>query len=428
MLGSRAALVAFLAVPALVFACGQDTASGTSESDVIGGIAARGGRLDAIGSLVRPVVSRTVPVPSDGGTSEAGTSEAGTSEASASDAGAVAEAPPTHRPFCTATLIAPRLVITAKHCVKNDSDAIFFAVGGDGERPKRTVRVARTWLAPLDEGGFVSLGADVALLALEERITDVEPLAVLRSAIPEDLVGGRFSAVGFGLRDRKRTLGLRQAATLTLRATRGQFMKSIFESDEALVDFTNRTSPEAFRESDVGRLRDFWNRELLPEYEAYLGLGDGDAQPCSGDSGGPLVARMGDRLVVSAVVSGSFKLGGSSANPCSVLGEMYATLGPVVQTTLDEAVAFVDGEGPERVDAAPLFAGSKATLPAASNSSDGGADPCLGLPTRGICVEGAALRCLDYSEGPVHATRTDCTLLAQRCVDDGDTGARCEDE
>ena len=274
----------------------------------------------------------------------------------------------------------------------------------------------------------MSRGADVAVLALEERITEVEPLAVLTGSIPKDLVGSRFSAVGFGVRDRQRTIGLRQAATLTLRATRGQFMKSLFESEDALVDFTRQTSPEAFLERDAERLREFWRRELLPDYEAYLGLGEGDAQPCSGDSGGPLIGRIGDRLVVSAVVSGSFKLGRSSANPRSVLGEMYATLGPVVQATLDEAAGFVDAEGPTRIDGAPLFEGSRAQLPGATTRADGGTDPCRGLSTRGVCAEGAALRCVDYSEGPVHATRTDCTLLGQRCREDGDQGARCDEE
>ena len=126
------------------------------------------------------------------------------------------------------------------------------------------------------------------------------------------------------------------------------------------------------------RMDKFYDLTLLAGYEAYLGLGDGDAQPCSGDSGGPLVANIDGRLTVVAVVSGSFKGG---TYPCSTVGEAYATLGEKMQPVLESATG-----------------------------------PCEGVPVEGRCVEAkTAVRCVGSNEGPQKLTKTDCSALGQAC-------------
>lgn len=445
-------LPAAFALAAVLGACAGDGAA-TDEGSIIGGAPSRGARLDAVGSLARPVS----PAPSDGGAADADADAGG-------DAGA---SPAPFKPFCTATLVAPTLVLTAKHCVDSDRggvltdhETITFNVGPDGARPKRAVEVARTWLAPANEGGFVKLGVDVALLELREPIDDVVPLPMLEGHVGEEAVGARFSAVGFGYRDRARSIGERRAGTLTLHATSGQFMAKVFGSADEVVAHAKAESPEAFDRSDASRLVDLYAKTLLPDAEVFLGLGDGDSQPCSGDSGGPLLARSGDRLVVVAVVSGSHKLSGRSANPCSVLGEVYATFGPVVQTMLTEVEA-ATGAVVERTPLGAVHAGSSATLPPApprpdAASLDGSAGPpddgwedgdepvdggaasgaldpaeaearCRGLRAEGVCEDGAVLRCIPQAEGPPRATRVDCTLLLSACVRGTDGIAECAD-
>lgn len=119
--------------------------------------------------------------------------------------------------------------------------------------------------APLNEGGFVKFGSDVALLVLESPVEDVQPLKLFLGTIPSSRVGSKFTSIGFGVRDRERTLGERRMGKLTLQAV---------------------------------------SLELHEGYEAYLGMGEGDMQPCSGDSGGPLVGKYNGALTVFGVVSG----------------------------------------------------------------------------------------------------------------------------
>lgn len=468
----RVHALAFL-VP-LAIACGSTNEPKETESDIIGGAQASGRRLDAIGSLGRPLRPSTPPVVvptedagangegEDAGASDAGPAtgedagggtegDAGVSDAGGDDAEdggtAGAEGPEEYRVFCTATLVAPKLVLTAKHCVKGKAPSeIWFNIGPDGTRPTRAVPVVNVRLAALGEGGFVKLGADVTVLELAEEVNDVAPLRVLAEPLSDRAVGSRFSAVGFGIRDRQRTLGKRIAGTLTLRATQGAFAQKIFGSFEDLVAFAKAESPEGFGRNDENRLRtDFWDWNLLSENEAFLGLADGDAQPCSGDSGGPLVARMGGELVVAGVVSGSFKLSNTYANPCSVLGEVYATFGPDAQAMFDDVQA-VPGMELRRVPLDAIDEGSPAILPdlpapaptddadggeSAPSDTDGGAptavDRCRGLSDRGVCEKDAVLRCVAPDEGPPRATRIDCTLLLSTCQIGSDGTAGCAD-
>lgn len=381
----------------------------SSESDIVGGATAGGAKLAAIGSLGEPERGARTPATDGGGSPE-----------------------PTYSSFCTATLVAPKLVVTAKHCVRRRMEGgFYFKIGGDGARPRRAVKVAKVDVASMGEGGFVQLGADVSLLELEESIDDVAPLKMLDAHLPREAVGSRLSAVGFGIRDRQRTLGKRLAGTLTLQHVDGPIFGTFASADE-MIAHAQREAPEAYRaEWDDERLRNAFTKELLPDYEAFLGLGDGDSQPCSGDSGGPLVARIGDELVVTAVVSGSLKYADGGVQPCSVFGEVYATFGANVQAMFDEVSART-GQPLQRVSFAPIFAGSPAQLPAQGEPrslADGGVEPadrCRGFDAAGVCDQGTVNRCIAESEAPPRAVRIDCSLLLSTCVVK-DGAAQCAD-
>jgi len=128
----------------------------------------------------------------------------------------------------------------------------------------------------------------------------------------------------------------------------------------------------------------------MESYEAYVGLGKDDSQPCSGDSGGPLVRKAADgQLEVAAVVSGSFK---GWKYPCSLVGETYATFGPKVQDLIRDTRA------------------------------------CKGVPIEGSCDGTTAVRCVSDAEGPQKVTRTDCALIGEVCkVDAATNKAGCAD-
>ncbi len=301
-------------------------------------------------------------------------------------------------PFCTATLVEPNLVITAKHCVVNRaggtpnalSEETYFGIGADAAKPKATYRVKDVLTAPLNEGGFVKFGSDVALLVLEKPVVDVKPLKLFLGTIPSSRVGSKFTSIGFGVRDRERTLGERRMGNLTLQAVSGKPMPKVFGSRDRMDSFLVEYEGEEYPKNDKERLDKFWELELHEGYEAYLGMGEGDVQPCSGDSGGPLVGKYNGALTVLGVVSGSFK---GKTYPCSLLGEVYAMFGPETAPALEAA----------------------------------GVGPCQGVPYDGLCDGDVAKRCVSEREGPKKVTATDCTSVNQMCaIQNG--RAQCMDE
>ena len=334
---------------ALVPACVVEEPE-SDESDIIGGVDATSAKLDAIGTM-------------------------GTKDYDGN-----------FDYFCTATLIGPKAVLTAKHCATDGpggaprlgEEKVYFAVGADSRAPKQIVEAVDVLTSPVHEGGMVKYGSDVAVYILAEPVKDVTPMPWAKAHLGADQVEGKFTAVGFGIQDRNRTSGTRKAGTLTLNAVEGQPMHAIFATKDDLYAHMAKHESAAWIESNKSRLDEFYDFQMLPGYEAYLGMGEGDVQPCSGDSGGPLVQNIDGTLTVVAVVSGSFK---GATYPCSTVGESYATLGEKVQAMIDSATG-----------------------------------PCEGVPVEGRCEQfTTAVRCVGANEGPQKITRTDCSLLGQAC-------------
>ena len=340
----------------------------TGSNDVIGGVDAKSASLNAIGALM-------YKDPATGQLQE----------------------------LCTGTLISKDAILSAKHCAVQftaaavaadapdsgppqivetrfiDQWEMFFAIGFDSAQA-RLVKLSSVDLCTDYSGGAAQLGCDVSVYRTAEPITDVTPLAVASAHPAPDVVGQRFTAVGFGVQNETQTkVGTRKAGSLTVRATTGAYLTSLYPTLDAFGTAITKYEGAAFVSNNADAVSQIYASTLKDGYEMFVGGGENDAQVCFGDSGGPLVQKVDGKLVVVGVAS---TVGISGAKlPCN-MGAVYATFGPVAQDLIK------------------------------SNLSD----PCDGVSVTGKCDGDVAVRCTSADEGPRRLVKNDCAAVLGRCV------------
>lgn len=319
-----------------------------------------------------------------------------------------AGAAPTFQEQCSGSLIGPRTVVTAKHCLAAMSSAggttsLVFAVGPDAAAPIAYAMVIDGTGAPGDDGGYTDNGHDVAVMQLDRALTDV-PLVSL-GAIGDADVGQEFVGVGFGKQSNNDSSTTRRLGALTLRARTGKTYEFLYGSFEAFYKAQAGTSlPSRCPASGTApmpddelcvlaqRLRDTYDNTLLEtEDELAVGSSTGDSQPCYGDSGGPLL-RTDARgaLVVYGVTSG----GAPSDTLICDHGAIYASFGADVTTFLTQSLTW--------------------------------SDPCASITTVGSCDGEHAKRCSTAAEGTRRVIEVDCSVVGLHCIMAA-SGATCGD-
>jgi MYXO-CTERM domain-containing protein len=158
------------------------------------------------------------------------------------------------RPYCSGTLIAPRVVLTAAHCVVDQPPIRVFAGSQPGDGGT-TAGVVEVRIEPSFDRP--SLRGDVATLVLDDAV-DAPSWPILAAEDAAALAGGTLRLVGFGKASADDTAPLR---------------KRMGTASVATVDATS------------------------------FGFTPSPSQTCMGDSGGPAFATVGGVEYLAGVTS-----------------------------------------------------------------------------------------------------------------------------
>jgi len=158
--------------------------------------------------------------------------------------------------FCTGTLIGPRKVVTAAHCLEGVSaSAIRFAIGPDARSPEASLGVAS--VTPHPQYDRFSLQNDIGFITLAGD-APVAPMKTLPS-MDSSFVGQTLVFVGYGVSN-----GVSQTG---------------------------------------GGIKRFVNMTISSVAATTFRYDDRNRNTCSGDSGGPAFAQVDGELLVAGVTS-----------------------------------------------------------------------------------------------------------------------------
>ncbi len=187
---------------------------------------------------------------------------------------------------CTGTLIAPDVVLSARHCGNFVGETVIF--GANSNAGEFDIDVAEVFL-PAGFGGLLD-GGDVSILRLEGDVPASVATPMELFAASEDLVGEVAKTIGYGFNG-VGSIG-HQFSADGLRWA-GENIIDTFGSPEAAfgenIFSTDFDDGSAFANTIPGS-----NQNPLPN----------EATTAPGDSGGPLLVEINGEYVIAGVLSG----------------------------------------------------------------------------------------------------------------------------
>jgi hypothetical protein len=228
--------------------------------------------------------------------------------------------------FCSATLVAPNAVVTARHCTPNIDLApqlglvAAFAIGPDAFAPTELLYITDYVAAPAapgkEKGLLLDGGRDVAVAHLDSAATTVTPAKL--GLFDNHLLGTKFQIAGYGVSDAFGSYGQRFAGPGTARAVNGRWYELLFGGDYgAYLEWYFTDSPSA--QPSEAEAKDWWKTyKLENKYELLAGGLPGEAVACYGDSGGPLLR--GTTAANLTTYGVSFAVEGTISSICGLGG------------------------------------------------------------------------------------------------------------
>ncbi|MDG1752112.1 MAG: trypsin-like serine protease, partial [Thalassotalea sp.] len=183
------------------------------------------------------------------------------------------------QPFCGASYIGGRYVMTASHCVEGASaKEIAVWIGGhDTTKPEGGQRINATQIYMHEDYDTNIINKDIAIIELEKEVQGVVPIKFLTPELESSLQDGRMLTVmGWGNRSTEDV----------------DFPEVLHETNVALYNI--ETCKANYTENGETGITD---------YMICAGFAEGGKDSCQGDSGGPLVFKQDDEWYQAGIVS-----------------------------------------------------------------------------------------------------------------------------